>query len=420
MSPLRIDLVSPPFHGHLHPNLGLATALRGLATVRVLTTSDALGAVRAAGLEGIPLLQGHEAEVWSLPNTRRPVCGKPWMLWKQLSQNLALLPFLQADLQAFWGEERPDLAIVDFTLPSAGHLARSLGIHWWTSHVSPLAIETPDAPPTYLGGLLPADSLAARLRDALGRRCIRGFKRTAFALQARRLSPLGMSSPYRSDGSEQAYSDECILALGLQELEFARRWPKALRWVGPVLHNPALPSAGPRWDPRRRNVLVTLGTHLPYLRQRLPSLVRSWARALPDVHLHYTAGGQETGTQEGGDNWTVYPYLNYDRSLSRFDALVHHGGAGISYHALRTRRPVVVWPQDYDQFDFAARLQHRGLALWCRRPADMPALLTQAMGSGPELAAARPFAEAIEATDLTRSLRTALAECTSVRSLGPA
>lgn len=420
MKPLRIDLVSPPFHGHLHPLLGLAGALQGLATVRVLTTSDALPAVHAAGLEGLPLLQGHEAEVWGLPNTLRPVCGKPWMLWKQLRQNLALLPFLQADLKALWTDQRPDLALVDFTLPSAGYLARSLGMRWWTSHVSPLAIETPDAPPTYLGGLLPSDSPLARLRDALGRRCIRGFKRAAFVLQSRRLSPLGLSGPYRSDGSEQAYSDECILALGLQELEFARHWPKALRWVGPVLHSPALAAPEPRWDPRRKNVLVTLGTHLPYLRQRLPALLSGWAGALPGVHLHYSAGGQDAGTQQGGENWTVYPYLNYGRGLARFDALVHHGGAGISYHALRTRRPVVVWPQDYDQFDFAARLQHRGLALWCRRPADMPALLTRALASGPELHAARPFAEAIDSADLRQSLRAALEQDASLRSLVPA
>ena len=52
--------------------------------------------------------------------------------------------------------------------------------------------------------------------------------------------------------------------------------------------------------------------------------------------------------------------------LPQVDAVIHHGGAGISYAALAAATPALVWPHDYDQFDFAARLTHAGVALRIR------------------------------------------------------
>ena len=41
--------------------------------------------------------------------------------------------------------------------------------------------------------------------------------------------------------------------------------------------------------------------------------------------------------------------------------MVHHGGAGITYAAILHGKPSLVVPHDYDQFDFAARIEHHGL-----------------------------------------------------------
>jgi len=79
-------------------------------------------------------------------------------------------------------------------------------------------------------------------------------------------------------------------------------------------------------------------------------------------------------------NVSVYPYVSYDRQLGhvdRFAAVVHHGGAGITYSCIRAALPCLVWPRDYDQFDFAARIAHRGLGLTIRElgtPASARAL----------------------------------------------
>jgi UDP:flavonoid glycosyltransferase YjiC (YdhE family) len=59
-------------------------------------------------------------------------------------------------------------------------------------------------------------------------------------------------------------------------------------------------------------------------------------------------------------------YLSYDDVLSRCVAVIHHGGAGVTYSTLRAGLPALVFPHDYDQPDFAARLIARGCALRIR------------------------------------------------------
>ena len=88
---------------------------------------------------------------------------------------------------------RPDLVLADFTVPIAGLLAQSLGIRWWTSTVSPCAIETRTATPSYLGGWHPRTDSLGRVRDAVGRGVIHGFKRTLAAVFARDLRALGVA-----------------------------------------------------------------------------------------------------------------------------------------------------------------------------------------------------------------------------------
>jgi UDP:flavonoid glycosyltransferase YjiC (YdhE family) len=57
---------------------------------------------------------------------------------------------------------------------------------------------------------------------------------------------------------------------------------------------------------------------------------------------------------------TVYPFVPYARDLGRFDAVIHHGGAGVTYAAILCGVPAVVVPHDYDQFDYAARVEFYG------------------------------------------------------------
>ncbi len=416
MSRTKVDVFAPPFAGHLHPALGVARVLSEWADVRVLSTPDVAERVRAAGLAFHPILAGREAAVWGIPNTVKPVRGRPWRLWKQFRENLALLPVLKAEVESAWRERRTELAVVDFTLPSVGRGAQTMGIRWWTTHPSPLAIETPDGTPPYLGGWNPPETVFGLMRDAVGRRCVRLFKRAVFAAVRTELRRVGVGGVYRRDGTEAVYSDEAILALGAPELEFACTWPRAVRFMGPVFYT--LESGAnvetPVMDVRRKNVLVTIGTHLRYARERVLAQVKVWARERPELFFHYTTGGQAVGSRRGaggangtrdGENWRVYWYVNYEREVERFDAVVHHGGAGITYHCLRAGVPAVVWPQDYDQFDFAARLAARGLAVWCERAGKITGALGRVLADREMKEKCAAFARVIGAYDLRERVR---------------
>jgi UDP:flavonoid glycosyltransferase YjiC (YdhE family) len=376
----RVDLIAPPYAGHLHPILGLGRVLRADCDVRVITTPDAADRVHAADLAFHPILERETAAVWGIANTTRPVNGSPRAMLGQFKRNVRLMPLLLQDLARVWDRDPPQLSLVDFTLPGAGHAARARGIPWWTSHPSPLAIETPDGPPTYVGGNMPAGTSAQRVRQALLRRCIRLGKRAAFAWHGRTLRRLGLPGVYRRDGTEQCYSDEVTLALGHLALEFPCTWPRAVHFIGPILYTPPTANdAVPEFDPHKPNILVTLGTHLPHARARCAVELVRWASARPDWCFYYSSGGQTSVQPAARENLRVYPYVNYDTYLPRFTAVVHHGGAGIVHACLQAKLPAVVWPQDYDQFDFAARLSHHGLARWVRAPNQVVSVLDEVL-----------------------------------------
>ena len=58
------------------------------------------------------------------------------------------------------------------------------------------------------------------------------------------------------------------------------------------------------------------------------------------------------------ENMVMTDYLPYTGYLDSFDYVIHHGGAGITYNCIKYKKPSLVVPQDYDQFDFAARIEY--------------------------------------------------------------
>jgi UDP:flavonoid glycosyltransferase YjiC (YdhE family) len=389
----RVDLIAPPFSGHLHPILGIGRRLaRDGFQVRVISTESAAVRIRDTGLQPHCLLAGMDDAIHAIAEPPRAVRGNPLRLNAQLRANLALLGQFQRELRALYRIAAPDLAIVDFTLPIAGFVARETGVPWWTSLPSPCALETPDGPPTYVGGWLPRHDWFGRVRDAAGRLVVRSFKRGVVRLHRQTLNELGLPGPYREDGSEAAYSDECILALGLGELEFARKWPKAVRFVGPVRYTPPNLGEPPAFVPGRRHVLVSLGTHLRAHKDRIAVAVEAAARGLPDVEFHFTDGRvagagagigiaqmKQINTTRGGPrNFQRRPFIDYGL-LPRYDLVVHHAGAGILNETIAAGLPAIVLPIDYDQFDNAARLRAAGLAVALRSLADLPRAVERAL-----------------------------------------
>jgi UDP:flavonoid glycosyltransferase YjiC (YdhE family) len=275
---------------------------------------------------------------------------------------------IRPEIEASFDRRRPDLVIADFCAPLAGLICDRRGIPWITTIPTPFALETRRGTPSYLGGWGPPRHLGHRLRDTTGRAMTRGVKKSlgiAFAGAFRRLG----TTVYRDDGSEAAYSPAAILGLGMTELELDRDWPSAFSMIGPVTESPEPESLPLDLPDSPRLILVTLGTHLAWAKRDLAECVERLARAFPRydfvISLGELASASRSPVRTAG-NVSVYPYVSYDRHLDRFAAVLHHGGAGITYSCIRAARPSLVWPRDYDQFDFAARIAHRGLGLTVR------------------------------------------------------
>ena len=381
MSRPLIDLAAPPFCGHLHPILGMAQRLSQDYDVRLLTTER--GLARASSLDGVALLRGRDEEIERIVAGPRPTRSNPLALHAQLRANLRVMEQFRDEAAALYRRRPPDLLIADLTLPVLGPVAQASGILWWTSHPSPCVAEPwrGQGTPAYLGGLSPRSGWVGRIRDRLGHGLTRSFKRTVHALHRREFAALGFPRVYRPDGTEAVYSPECVLGLSWPELEFPRHWPPAFQLVGPVLYTPPAPEREPPFTAGKRHVLVTFGTHLGWLKNRAAEAVDRAAALLPEVTFHFSDGCPEGRDTVGvnRENFRRVAYVPYDRHLSRYDLVVHHGGTGVLHWCLRHGKPAVVFPVDFDQFDYAARLVHAGLARPLPRLVDLAATVAAAL-----------------------------------------
>lgn len=363
----RIDLLAPPFAGHLHPILCIGRILATRHEIRVVSTVSALPRIEAAGLEGLALMGSQETELLSIANPLYAVGSNPLKLYRQFKAVLALLGQFRNELIELYRKTQcPNLMIADFTLPVAGPIAASLDLQWWTSLPSPCVLETKDGPPAYCGGLKPAANWRDRWSHRFARAKVRFFKHAIFWLFRQPLHRLGFAQLYRADGSEATYSPVRILALGDESFEFKRSWPASICFLGPMLYTPPLPIPPPRFETGRRHVLITLGTHLAWHKDAVALAAERLARTRSEWIFHFTDGSPDSKTQSVIQNFHRVAFVDYDQHIHRYDAVIHHGGAGILYHCLQHNIPSLIYPVDYDQFDHAARIEVAGKGIWLR------------------------------------------------------
>ena len=89
-----------------------------------------------------------------------------------------------------------------------------------------------------------------------------------------------------------------------------------------------------------------------------------------------------------------HAWVDYPSWVPRMRAVLHHGGAGVMWECLRAGVPALVLPNDYDQFDHAARLQAAGVAVRLRHPREIGPALQHLLDGGYKLQADR-FVDAL-------------------------
>lgn len=371
-APVRLLLVAPPFSGHLNPLIAIAVRLRERGfDPRFVTGASQVGLLRQLGFvaDAVPGVAPDAFE--RIADTTRPVRSNPLRLMRQLSANLALMPPVRQALRHVVARDRPRLVLADYTAPVAGLVAREAGLGWVTLMPTPFVLPTRHGTPAYCGGWGPPRHAGHRLRDAAGRGATRLALHGVQLRFGRQLRALG-TSVWRPDGSQAAFSPQAILGLGMREVEFDRDWPDCFQLIGPITETPE-PLAAPPPLPEGPLVLVTVGTHLRWVKAELPRALRRLAVAFADhtflVSLGRSPGSGQPRPSPAGvaGNVVVVDHLPYDAVLPRVAAVIHHGGAGITYSAIRAGKPSVVWPHDYDQFDFAARVVAAGAGVRLRR-----------------------------------------------------
>lgn len=390
----KILLVAPPYRGHLHPLLGIGRRLSSMADVTVVSTPRGVAAAKAAGLSGCEVMVAHESEIWAIVEPGCFVKNHPLLLYRQLKSNVAIMLDFHKEFSAICKETSPDLVIADFTIPVAGIVATDYGIPWWTTMPSPCVLETPDGPPAYFGGQIPATTLNQRMLHALLRAATRLFKRLVWVRFWKQFRAMGYKRVYREDGSESIYSPLKVLGLSAAGIEFPRTYPKSFKLIGPVLYGPEFTGDMPDFsDTTAVHLLITIGTHLPHAKEPLVATMKGLAQRHPQIVFHFSHGKAMSTSSRRESNFHEYSYIDYEAHLSRYHLVVHHGGSGVMNHCLRHGIPTVVYPHDYDQFDCAARMVYHGLAYQVKAADELEDAMLRALADAELHERCKAFAE---------------------------
>lgn len=363
----RIDIIAPPFCGHIYPLIPLARRLQNEgARIRFITGPTKIALLKTMGFHAVSILNHLPSALEDIANTNGAVRSNIFKLLRQLRENINLMPIVITELRNYFTSDKPELVIADSIATVAGIISREFGIIWINTIATPFALENSQGTPAYLGGLSPATNLIHHARDWIGRKIITIFKHLIFTMYKRDLKNLGVTL-YRKDGSEAIYSPYSILGFGLYELEFKRDWPDCFKMIGPVLEAPEASFQVKIHLPENKKlILVTLGTHLKWAKNNLVEKLKPLMNSCPELYFCISLGSPENFNSAPimeKDNFSVYHYIPYSSEIDNFVAVIHHGGAGITYSCIAAKKPSLVIPHDYDQFDFAQRITTHKLGL---------------------------------------------------------
>ncbi|TLG77250.1 glycosyltransferase [Culicoidibacter larvae] len=363
---IRIDFIAPPLSGHLFPMLYLAKQLQkyapGLYDIRFISGEGKRSVIEAEGFTMHALMPDDPFifERLARAQGRTSMFHQAFRLSKKIGE-------MTEEIKAVISERDTQLVVNDFITYPGVFAAEQLQLPWITCIPTPFAIENIDGTPAFLGGLQPPKSFLGRGRDAAGRLLVRKVKQTLIFALRKQLGKY-LPSLYREDGSEAIYSATAIIAMGYEGLQFERTWPSQLQFAGYGAVNEEIELEIP-FARFQYCILVTTGTMLPLAQQKIDRLIEQLAQQLPDTLFVVSGGDAKASTYQQRENILRVAFVPYNQYLADFDMVIHHGGAGIVNLCIEHGKPAIVIPQDYDQFDFAARIQYFEIGIWVKKPA---------------------------------------------------
>ena len=147
---IKIDIVVPPYSGHLNPVLGL---IKGLINDEKYDICIHTGAKKKEFLNNLRIkcevvLKDKPSVFENIVNTSKKT--NMFIYYKQFRSNMQLVPELVEELEEKFRERKPDIIIADFIAAPAGIIADKLGIPWISSMPTPFIVESRTTTPTYM------------------------------------------------------------------------------------------------------------------------------------------------------------------------------------------------------------------------------------------------------------------------------
>ncbi|MFN8444959.1 MAG: glycosyltransferase [Caldilineaceae bacterium] len=372
-----------PAAGHMNPTIPIAQALQARGhQVRYLTGLSKVALLERAGLSATALLPGRfdTVEMISHPVGAHEDSYNPLRIFTWIHYFLKLIELGVVEMERILADWRPDLVVTDFSTPVGLALARRNHLPFVTTCTVPSCIRTQNGTPVFLGGLSQPRTPLHHLRDWGGRQLhelLRGSLTFLLRPYWRRLQ-IKLNLP---DGGDGLYSPDAILGLAPKELEYSRSdWPAQLHWVGPIEWSEAgalSPESLAFLQSGQPTVFVTFGSEWF---ERKEALLRLICQTLTSngICTVVTGGGAVDLSALQLPNLHVLPYAPYPEILPRVTAVIHHGGAGITYSTLRAGKPALVIPDGKDQPDNAQKVVEAGVGLRLNQPQVTPARVQNA------------------------------------------
>lgn len=360
MSKIKILIFSPPFSGHLNPIVEMVNEIKKNDKYDIVfyTGENKINFLKESGYRAKSIFENKLNVFEDIVNTskKHKIMGH----YKQFKKSINIIPEMLDSIEKIIDKENSDIVISDYIMIPVGVICNNKKIPWITSLPTPFLIESKNSTPSYLGGLYPKDNIFYKIRDEVGRKIIRLFKKIIVYILNKKYPKLKYKL-YNKKNEENIYSPYSILALGMKELEFRNDFPKQLSWTGPMINTkPNLINNEISKISENKKVFITIGTHLWWGKERLLEIASELSKSFKNIDFIVSLGDfnkKNLPIQKVEDNIYVFQYIDYNSVLSEIDYVIHHGGAGILNSCILYKKPSVIIPHDYDQFDFAVRAE---------------------------------------------------------------